>query len=639
MWLWTVKGAPERGWRNLEWGDEFVSYDAGMRRGLIAVALFVVLAIPASAGAVQGYRAECQTAFCGGVSEDGARAVFPFYEELTEGAERAQVYERVGGVTRALVSYPDDPPERTYVNLVGLSADARHAFVSTNLPLAPEDRDGGGTDIYDIFGGVPTLLSTGPLDTQAEPGFGPMAMPISFMGASADGTRVFMDSLFEGLVPEDTDRCVDVYERFAGQTRFISTGPTATPSFPEPNCDMASYDGLSSDGSHVFFKTGDHLIAEDEGGTDIYQRVGDELTVLTAYPEDIERNCVDLPWFGDASADGRTVLFSTNMPISLEDTDSTYDVYKRLPDGSYSLVSRGTEGGIGPCGFSGDMPVALSADGRTAIFETVASLSPEDRDSSADLYSTGEGGAMSLVSTGPADASVDEQVYVPPAWPADVSDDASHVAFETRQALVAGDEDEAVDVYLRAGDRTELVSTGPLGGNADIGAELLSISGDGETIAFATKEPLTGEDTDRKMDFYVRRPGQLVRPGSASTSATRPKRRPRRTVLISAESIPPRMKISVLNRLLPSGIAEIHLGCPKAEKSGPCKGKVKLAAKRRGAAIGSAKFKIAPGRRKLIRIRLRHSPPASSSIFARVRAQDRLGNSATTIRRITLLGR
>jgi len=605
-----------------------------MRRGLVGVLLLVALALPARAGAVQGYKAECQTAFCGGVSEDGSRAVFPFYEELTEGAERAQVYERVGGVTRALVSYPDDPPERTYVNLVGLSADARHAFVSTNLSLVAEDRDGGGTDIYDVFGGVPSLLSTGPLDTQAEPDFGPMSMPMFFQGASADGSRVFLDSLFAPLLPEDGDRCPDLYERFAGQTKMVSTGPAATQSYPEHLCDLAGYDGLSADGSHVFLSTGDHLIAEDEGGKDIYQRVGDELTVLTTYPEDIERNCIDIPKFGDASADGGTVLFSTNMPISSEDTDSTYDVYKRGPDGSLALVSRGTDGGINPCGFGGDQPVALSADGRTAIFATLVQLSPEDRDSSADLYSTDDSGAMSLVTTGPADASLDEQVYVPPAWPADFSDDASHVAFETRQPLVAGDDDEAVDVYRRADGRTELVSAGPLGGNADIGADLLSISGDGGTVAFATRERLTDEDTDRKMDFYVRRPNGLVRPGSASSSIKRPGAR--RTVLISAESIPPRMKISRRASRLPSGAVAVRLGCPKVEKNGPCRGRLRLAIRRQGKSIGVARFRIAAGKQKRVSVRLHGSPSAKRLLVARVRGADSLGNSAMAVRRIAL---
>lgn len=598
--------------------------------------VLAALALPATASAIQGYRAECNTAFCGGVSEDGSRAVFPFREVLAEGAEIGQIYERFGGVTRALIPYPEQAPERTYTNLVGLSADARHVFVSTTLALAAEDRDGGGTDLYDVFAGTASLLSTGPLDTQSDPGFGPTSTPMFFQGASADGERVFLDSLFEPLVSADTDRCVDVYERFQGQTKLISTGPTATPSFPEHTCDLASFNGLSSDGSHVFFSTGDHLVPEDEGGVDVYQRVGDALTVLTTYDERAERNCVDLPNFGDASADGGTVLFSTNMPIAPEDTDSTYDVYKRLADGSYVLVSRGTDGGIGPCGFGGDKPVALSADGRIAIFETSVRLSGEDLDSSPDLYSAEDGGAISLLTTGPADQHRDEHVVVPPAWPADVSSDARHVAFESRQPLVAADEDASVDVYLRSPAGTELVSTGPLGGNASANAELLSISGDGATVAFATKERLTDLDTDAQLDFYLRRAGQLARPGSASAS-----KRARRTVLISAESIAPRMQIGRRGRILGPRRAAVRLACPKAERSGPCHGALRLVSATGGRGIGRAGFQVAAGRAKWVAVGLRGSllPSGGMAPIVRVRGVDRLGNARRVARRVSFARR
>jgi hypothetical protein len=118
---------------------------------------------------------------------------------------------------------------------------------------------------------------------------------------------------------------------------------------------------------------------------------------------------------------------------------------------------------------------------------------------------------------------------------------------------------------------TELVSIGPLGDSADIGAELLSISGDGQTIAFATREQLTDEDTDNKMDFYLRRVGQLAKA-------------------------------------------------------------------RHGKTIGSAAFRIAPGKRKRIQVSLRSSLPMSApaALFARVRGIDRLGNSSTALRRVAL---
>lgn len=596
-----------------------------MRRGLIGVALLAVLLAPASARAGHARTPECPTELCARISPDGSHVVFPFAEELTPGANRPQIYEWSAGGLRALVPFPPAAPRTWQTGLFGASADLQHVFVETGLALTPQDVDGGGQDVYDISAGVPTLLSTGPLDTQVDPGFGPMSLGMAFQGSSVDGRRVFLDSPVP-LVAEDTDKCPDLYERSGGQTKLISTGPTATPSYPEHLCDLADYGGISADDSHVFFATGDRLIAEDEGGDDIYQRVGDALTVLTTYPEDTGSGCSDRPEFSDASADGRTVLFATNIPISPEDTDSTYDVYKREPDGSFTLVSRGTDGGTGSCGFGGDRPIALSADGRTAIFETTARLSPADTDSSNDVYAADGNGAVSLLSTGPTDPNLDERSKVFPDWVVAVSDDALHVAFETRQALVAADKDQATDVYVRVGGKTELASTGPLAGDSDSEARLLGISGDGTTVAFETNERLTARDLDGRKDVYLHRVG---------LSSAKPRPLYRRTVLISAETIAPRMRIAPRGRLLPSGEVAIRLGCPKVETSGPCHGAVKLADSRHAKPAGAAPFRIAAGRQKLVDALLRRSLHGNS-LFARVRGADRLGNVAVTVRRVRL---
>lgn len=606
-----------------------------------AIACVVCLLITGSAGA-QGYRPQCSPPFpqfCGGVSANGSRVVFGFPEALTKGPERPQVYERSGGVTRALVPYPASPPDPTYAALLGLSEDAAHVFIWTNLDLAPaEDLDGTGGDVYDLHRGSATLIST----SSSDPHAGAPVLPMSFIDSSADGTRAFLQA-FSSFSPQDTDGCPDLYERAGGVTRLISTGPAATSVFPPNVCDLPEYGGLSDDSNHVFFSSGDHLISGDEGAYDIYQRVGDELSIVSDYPQEPASNCVDKPKFGDASADGRSVLFSTNAQISPEDQDTTYDVYRRGPDGGFTLISRGTDGGSQPCGFTGDRAVALSDDGAVAIFETTASLSPQDVDHSPDLYSE-EAGAVALVTTGPTDTSRDEQVPVFPAWPADVSADAKSVAFETRQPLVVEDDDSSQDVYLHTPAGTELVSTGPLTGNGPQSAELIGLAADGDNVAFATEQRLTAEDTDDDRDFYLRRPKEDSVTGGArmSRAAGRmPRQRPSRTVLLSAESIPPRMTIGKRARVTHKGKLALHLGCPKAETSGPCQGRVRVTIGRRGRAVARGGLKVEAGRRLRVSVRLRASSPnlRGRAAFVHVRAADRLGNAASVVRRARIQGR
>lgn len=581
-----------------------------MRLGFAAVAAMIgVFALPGAALAGRGVPAECRDVLCAGVSRDGSRVVFPFEGELTAGAGRHQVYEWDSGRVRALVP-PSAEGGNDAVRFDGASADATHVFVSTSAPLSAEDTDGSGFDIYDLSGGVATLVSAGPLDALTGG-----SAPISFMGASPDGRRVFFDA-FGPLSADDTDECPDLYERAGGQTMLVAPNPKPAPQYPL--CDGVRFDGMSADGSHLFLTTGEELLPEDESGTDIYEQVGGSLTLLSAYAEN-QGNCVDLPEYGGASSDGSTVLFSTNMAIVPEDRDSAFDVYVRRPDGSFWLVSRGTEGGSGQCGFGGDRPVALSADGHTAIFETTARLTPADRDSSNDLYSADDDGAIELISTGLTDANADERSSVFPDWIAAVSEDTKRVAFETRQRLVAADRDTKADVYVREGGRTELLSGETPSGPASRNAELLGISGDGSAVVFATGEPLVEGDTNGERDIYARRLGA------------------KRVVLLSAEKIAPQMSLSRLAVRLRSGDLAIRLGCPKAERDGPCHGAVKVATSRHGKPLGVGAFRIGAGKRKRIVVDLRHVlSSARHSLVVRVRGIDSLGNAALVVNRVPL---
>lgn len=575
-----------------------------MRWG-VAVVLAGLLALPVNARAGRAITGPCRTVFCAGISQDGSRVVFPFEEELTAGAGDRQLYEwSSGGTLRPLL-----PPDLKYwPQLDGVSADATHVFVTTNLTLSPEDADGFGIDVYDISGRGATLVSGGPSDA------GPFA---SFMGASPDGARVFFEA-FAPPAPGSAGTCPDLYERFAGQTFKVALDPH--PPSP-PVCDAAKFGGISADGTHVFFTTGAELEPGDERGEDIYQRVGSSLTRLTTYPEP-EGTCVDLVTFADASSDGGTVLFSTNTQVVPADTDSTFDVYERHPDGTFSLVSRGTDGGSQTCGFGGDRPIALSADGGTAIFETTARLSPADTDSSNDLYSVSAGGSPELLSTGPSDPNTDERSIVYPDWLALASDDAKRVAFETKQRLVQADRDASTDVYLRAEGRTELISAGAPGARTNGNAELLALSGDGSTVVFATTDPLVAGDRDGQRDIYLHRAGQD------------------KNVLLSGETIAPLMRIAKRGSLLPSGAVGVTLACPKAETSGPCRGRLVLSPGRRRPRLGAASFRIAPGRRLRVAVRPRDRYRGSVPVvvLARAHGADALGNARISVRRIRIGG-
>ena len=115
--------------------------------------------------------------------------------------------------------------------------------------------------MYERFGSTINLISQGPAG-----GNGPHLS--EFVGASTDGTRVFFQT-YEKLVATDTDATwLDAYERNAGATTLISTGPAST------NGDaIAIWRGNSLDGTRAFFQTDEQLVTGDtDAFADTYAR-------------------------------------------------------------------------------------------------------------------------------------------------------------------------------------------------------------------------------------------------------------------------------------------------------------------------------------------------------------------------------
>jgi hypothetical protein len=253
-------------------------------------------------------------AFFDGASADGARAWLHTDEVLVSADTDTQndVYERSGG-SIALVSVgPAGGNGALGAYFDGASKDGSHVFFDTQEPLDSVDTD-PAYDIYDRSAGQTTLVSTGPSGGNGN-------FYSAFAGTSDDGSHVFFQTP-EALVGSDLDTFQDVYDRNAGQTTLVSTGPTdANGGFP------ASFDAATADGSRVFFDSGENLVTgAADLMPDVYERAGGQTTLLSAGL--IGGNGVFIPSFAGASRDGLHVFFETDEPLAANDTDLAQDVY------------------------------------------------------------------------------------------------------------------------------------------------------------------------------------------------------------------------------------------------------------------------------------------------------------------------
>jgi hypothetical protein len=106
--------------------------------------------------------------------------------------------------------------------------------------------------------------------------------------------------------------------------------------------------------------------------------------------------------------------------------------------------------------------------------------------------------------------------------------------------------------------------------------------------------------------------------------------------LVTAESIPPHMKVGVV-ATLESSTVRLRLRCPRAERSGPCHGRVKLVnGGRRVFASGAFRIPTGHARQVTLETRSRRHLRGEPSVIARVRGIDRLGNAAIVERVVRL---
>ena len=414
-------------------------------------------------------------------STDGSHGFFETPESLVAGDTDSSydLYERVGGTTTLISTGPAGGNAELDVFPAAASDDGLRAFFETDEPLVAGDTD-LFFDVYERAGATTSLVSTGPAG-------GNGAFDSFFHTISADGTRAIFET-DEGLVAGDTDGLPDVYQRSAGATTLLSTGPTGGNGAFD-----AFFAGSSDDASVVFFETDEQLVAGDtDTSLDVYQRSGGTTTqVSTGSPGG---NGAFDAFFRGASLNGSRVFIQTSESLAAADTDTSNDVYERS-GGTTTLVSAPGNGTFAAT-FDGN-----SSDGTRVFFHSREQLAAGDTDTSSDVYER-SGGTTKLVSTGtPGNGAFDSDF-------SQASADGSRVMFETREPLTAGDTDTSIDVYERSGgSTTTLLSTGPTGGNGVFDATFVGMSLDGQRVFLETTEKLVAGDLDSVRDVYERYAG------------------------------------------------------------------------------------------------------------------------------------
>jgi len=410
------------------------------------------------------------------VSSDGTKVFFSTAESLVaEDTDKVRdVYERntTSGET-VLVSGGSSfcapcGNREIPATFVGATPSGSRVFFATDEKLTEAD----GDEASDIYVREPSAASP----TLATPGG---AAPVTFQGASADGTKVIFESA-DKLAAGDNDNEADIYERdlSEGTTKLVSATGTC-PALLVEEC-APIYRATTADGSRVFFETRAQLSGADQDSfQDVYEwsSASGTPTLVSTSEEGEEGEGEFTAIYAGSAAEGSKVFFETSEQLAAEDSDEANDVYERSGT-STVLVMPGNEEQNAI--FDG-----ASADGTTVLFSTREALGGGDSGEKLDVYER-SGGITSLVTPGSPEFD---------ATFAGRSNDASDVFYVTAQQLDAADTDSNPDIYEQSGaGPPTLISTGPAGGNGVFTPHLSAVADDGSHAFFTTQETLTEDD-------------------------------------------------------------------------------------------------------------------------------------------------
>ncbi len=425
-----------------------------------------------------------------GASSDFSHVIFEANEGLTPGAPPApleSLYESAGGQIRPVGVLPDgkiaaggsEPGAGINVLYTAVadtaSQDVNHAISPDGSHIlfqaaadggAPDPAQSGLTELYDRIGASSTIEISVPAQGATPASSTPE--PARFWAASTGGSLVFFTSSAELTTRSNTgsgNAGEDLYQYNLDTRTLTDLTLDANPTDASSGAGVLGVAGASEDGSYVYFVARGQLQAGRgvDGRPNLYLYHAGEVSFIATLSEGDQHDWTSTPSESQAyvTPDGRHLAFmSLGSPTGYENHDrntgeADSEVYEYSAEGGSLACASCDPGQARPAGsaFIGArlhewtgtpfyQPRALSDDGSRLFFSSPDPLVPGAASSHVNVFEYEEG-AVHLISSG---AGSTDDLFL------DASPSGNDVFFATRQELVAGDEDELIDVYdARAG--------------------------------------------------------------------------------------------------------------------------------------------------------------------------------------------
>ncbi len=324
-----------------------------------------------------------------GASRDLSRVFFRSPEHLLPAdatrTEGGSIYE-ISNSELHLVDVKDDG---SLVSTCGSNAVYRpNAYSSDGLKVFFRSKPACGAHerVYLRAGGHTTEISASQC-TLPDPECGPEGNAL-FVGATPSGSVAYLATA-QRLTNDDTNEYQDLYSYDVASGKLTLLTPRSAGSTASPG-EFAIQP--SSDGSRVYLSVYGQLT--DQGGPEGNLYLADGQGLHFVAPLNGSQGV-------QASADGRYALFATSAQLVPEDTDESADVYRydAVTD-SYAEASAGLDGtGNGP--FAARLVGGSTPDiGQRVVFTTSEPLLPGDRNDKEDVYEWSADGGLGLVSAG-----------------------------------------------------------------------------------------------------------------------------------------------------------------------------------------------------------------------------------------------